>query len=279
VTVDLTGQGPIGVVTAGGSGWVVLADSGHLAEVDLAAGAEVQSTVVGAGATHVAVDARGIYVGRFEASGGREALVVVERADGTVSGIPVGPLESVSTGDGTIWALEKTGTIDIIDATSRKLTRSTSVHIDPDAHAEAVPGAGSLWVSGDRTPVHRVDPTAAQVTADIETGGGIPLAFSDGLLWGARADELWAIDPKTNSISRRVPLDDLIEILALDVDGNDAWIAARRPGRIGTVVHLDVTSEEVTEQFTVSLPAGVAIENGRVWVTNYDTNELLGFDR
>lgn len=277
--VALTGQGPIGLDLAGDRAWVVLPDSGDLAEVDLASATEVRSIAVGTGGSHVAVGSRAIYVGRFDASGGGETLVVVEPTTGEVSGISVGPLESVSVDGETVWALEKTGTIQIIDAKTRAITGSTSVHIDPDAHAEAVPGAGSLWISGDRTPVHRIDPKTAKVVADIETGGGIPLAFSDGLIWGARADELWAIDPASDEVSRRVPLANLIEILALDVDGDEAWLAVRHPGRVGAVVRLDVATEQVVAEFSVSLPAGVAIDASHVWVTSYDTNELLGFER
>jgi hypothetical protein len=90
---------------------------------------------------------------------------------------------------------------------------------------------------------------------------------------------VWAIDPKSNRITRRVPLDDLSEILALDIDADEAWIAARRPGRIGTVVQLDLKTAQVVSKHAVSLPAGVRITPDRAWVTSYDTNELVGFDR
>jgi hypothetical protein len=205
--------------------------------------------------------------------------VLIDPASGDVTGIQLGPLESVSIDVDTVWVLEKNGTIRIIDAASGKEHGTASVHLDADAHSEAVPADGALWVSGDRTPVHRIDGASAEVGPDIDTGGGIPLAFDGGLVWGARADEAWAIDPASATVSRRVPLDGLAEILAMDVDGDDAWIAARKPGRIGVVVRVDLATGHAADEFAVSLPAGVVIDGDRVWVTSYDTNELLGFER
>jgi hypothetical protein len=278
-TVKLTGAGPIGVDLADDRAWVVLPDSGDLSEVDLASGREVRSIRVGPGGSHVAVGPDAVYVGRFDTSDGGPSLVVVNRDSGAVSGLELGPLESVSYGEGTVWGLEKSGAIRIVDAATGKVTGSASVHIDADAHAEAVPGAGALWVSGDRTPVHRIDPVSGEVDPDIETGGGIPLSFANGLVWGARPDELWAIDPASSTVARRIPITDVAEILALDVDGNEAWIAARRPGRIGVVVRLDLATGLVVSMAAVSLPAGVALTATHAWVTSYDTAELLGFDR
>ena len=51
-----------------------------------------------------------------------------------------------------------------------------------------------------------------------------------GLVWGARADELWAIDPATSAVTRRYPLTDVSEILDLDIEGDDAWIAGPSSG-------------------------------------------------
>ena len=228
--------------------------------------------------THVAIGDDAVYASRIDDSGGG-SLVIVDPLTGERSGIPLAPLESVSVDGATLWALEKNGTIQIIDAPSGDVRASASVHLDADAHSEAVPGGGALWVSGDRTPVHRIDPTTATVGPDIETGGGIPLAFDGGLVWGARADEAWAIDPASESVTRRVPLVGLAEILAMDVAGDDAWIAARKPGRVGVVVRVDLATGENIDEFAVSLPAGVVIAEDAVWVTSYETNELLRFER
>ena len=71
----------------------------------------------------------------------------------------------------------------------------------------------------------------------------------------------------------------LIEILAVDIEGDEAWIAARRPGYVGTLLRLDLASGEVVGEYPVSLPSAVRIGPDRVWVASYETKELLGFER
>ena len=183
--------------------------------------------------------------------------------------------------DSSLWAFLKTGEVSLIDRATGEATGSVTVHVDQDAHMDALAGAGSVWVSGDRTPVHRISGPKPHIVADIETGGGIPLAFAGGLVWGARPDELWAIDPETNTVTRRVPLENVDEILALDIDADadQAWIAARRPGRVGTVIALDMGTGAVIGETPVSLPAGVRLTPEHAWVTDYDTDSLVGIAR
>lgn len=70
-----------------------------------------------------------------------------------------------------------------------------------------------------------------------------------------------------------------MEVLAIDVVGEEAWIAARRPGYVGVVLQVQLDTGLVVKEARVSLPAGVAIADDVVWVTSYETNELIGFDR
>ena len=90
---------------------------------------------------------------------------------------------------------------------------------------------------------------------------------------------LWAIDPATNRVSLEVPLADVAEILALDVDGQEAWIALRRPGRIGMVIRVEIPGGRLLGEAPVALPAAVELSADRAWVTNYDGDEVLGFAR
>ncbi len=157
---------------------------------------------------------------------------------------------------------------------------SVQIAVDANTHMDLLAGGGVRWASSDATPIRRIAADAT-VAATIETGGGIPLAFADGLVWGARPDEMWAIDPATNTVTRRVALVDIDEILALDVasDGSEAWIAARRPGRVGTVVRIELPSGRVLAEFPVSLPAAVELTADRAWVTDYDTSAVFSFAR
>lgn len=280
VEIALGGRGPIGLDVTGDRAWVVLTDSGDLVEVDLAGRRVVRTIPVGTGGSQVvATDDGEVYVGRFDTGGVGEHLAVVDSATGAVRGIDVGPVGGLAIEGSSVWAFLKTGAVTLIDRATGDVLGARTVHVDQDAHMDAVAGAGSVWVSGDRTPVHRISGPEPHLVADIETGGGIPLAFEGGLVWGARPEEVWAIDPGTNTVSRRIPLAAVDEILALAIDGEQAWIAARRPGRIGTVIAIDLASGSVIAETPISLPAGVRLTADRAWVTDYETNRLVGIAR
>jgi hypothetical protein len=279
IHIALGGRGPIGLDIVGDRAWAVLTDSGDLVEVDLSGQTVARTIAVGTGGSQVVATEDGIvYVGRFDTGGVGEYIAIVDATTGEVGGIDVGPVGGLTVDDGQLWALLKTGAVVLIDRATGETAGSQTVHVDQDAHMDAVAGAGSVWVSGDRTPVHRISGPEPHVVADIETDGGIPLAYAGGLVWGARPDELWAIDPASNTVTRRVPLTAVDEILALDidVDAGEAWIAIRRAGRAGSVIAVDLGSEAVIGETPVSLPAGVRLTADRAWVTDYDTDELVG---
>src|SRR5256885_9309247 len=102
---------------------------------------------------------------------------------------------------------------------------------------EVVAVGREAFVSSDHTPLRRVALGTMKVTATIDVGGGIPFVVRDGLVWGARPDAIWALDPKTNRLVPTIPLDDGREILALDIPGTEAWIGAPR-ARTGYVLRL-----------------------------------------
>ena len=80
-------------------------------------------------------------------------------------------------------------------------------------------------------------------------------------------------------VVREIPLEGVIEVLAVDVQGDEAWLAIRHPGHVGAVLRLDLADGEVVEEHAVSLPAAAKMAPGRAWVASYLTNELLGFAR
>jgi hypothetical protein len=278
--IELSGRGPIGIALDGDVAWIVAPDSGHLVSVDLEAGRELASYEIGTAGTHLVVGDGPVFVARFDTGRAGEHLTIVRPDDGEISGIETGPLGGLApAGDGRLWALEKAGAILLVDPGGRRVVDRLAVGIGQNEHIEVVAGADSAWVGSDNTRVWRVNGPDLEIAAELDVGGGIPLVFRDGLVWGGRADELWAIDPTTNEVSRQVPLTGLIEILALDIADGEAWIAARRPGYVGTVIALDLASGTILSEFDVSLPAGVAITPTEVWVTNAQSNELLGLPR
>ena len=280
-SIALEGDGPIGLAVDGATAWVITADGGELLAVDLSGAAAQRSFVVGPWGTHVLVGGPDeILVARFDTGGTGQPLATVDPGTGVVGGVATGPLAGFDlTPDGRLWNLGTEGEIVVVDAARTQVVGRTSIDVNPNEHLDGVAGAGSFWASSDTTPVRRLDGEQPAVSATVETGGGIPLAFANGLVWGARADELWGIDPVTNQLGHRIPLDGLIEILDLDVAGERAWIAARKPGRIGVVVGIDLATGNPVGEARVSLPAGVVIAGDRVWVTNYDGDELIGIDQ
>ena len=281
VRIALSGAAPDAIALDGDTAWVLTGEGGTLLEVDLAAGAERRAIDVGFGATHLALPLPGIAaVGRFDDSGTGGVCVLVALATGTVAPIRTAELGSLTAGDaGIVWALEKADRLVKIDAATGDILGSTGVDVGENVHVEVRWAGGAAWVGSDGLPVVRVDGEDLDDQQTIEVDQGIPFLFEGGQLWGAGPSQLWSIDPATGEITRRIALEDLIEILALDIEGDEAWIAARHPGYVGTLVHLDLPSGEVRDELAVDLPAAVEIAPERVWVASYTTNELLGFAR
>jgi hypothetical protein len=89
---------------------------------------------------------------------------------------------------------------------------------------------------------------------------------------------VWAVDPSSNEIRLRLPLENTIETLSLAVAGDALWVGARRPGFVGVVLRVDLASRRVTGEAAVGLPARVLYAFGDVWVVDWDANSLLRFD-
>lgn len=281
VRIALSGAAPDAIVLDGGTAWVLTGEGGTLLEVDLLAGREIRAIDVGFGATHLALPLPGVAaVGRFDNSGTGGYTVLVDLAAGTVSPVGTGEVGALDAGEsGTVWVLEKADRLVQVDGVTGEIVDSTAVEVGENVHVEVRWAGGAAWVGSDGLPLVRVDGADLTDHHTIELDEGIPFLFAEGLLWGAGPSQLWALDPATSEISRRIALENLIEILALDLEGDEAWIAARRPGHVGTVLRLDLATGEVVDEVPVDLPAAIRMAPDRVWVASYSTNELLGLAR
>jgi hypothetical protein len=281
IRIALSGAAPDAIALDGETAWVLAGEGGLLMQVDLAARREVGATVVGFGPTHLALPFPGTAaVGRFDDTTTGAYCLLVDLGSGDLRRVTTGELGGLVGGEaGTVWALEKADRAVHIDAISGKVMASIAVEVGKNVHTEIQWGAGSVWVGSDGLPVVRIDDGGATERTTIPVASGIPFAFEGGLVWGAGPTEVWAIDPTTNGISRRIPLARVSEILALDVDGDDAWLAVRRPGHVGAVLRMDLSSGAVLGEYAVSLPAAVRLGAGHAWVASYLSNELLGFPR
>jgi hypothetical protein len=276
-TIEVAG-GPLGLDVADGHAWVVATDAGQLIDVDLVTGSTTPMDIGSSPNWVKVIDDRRLVLSRYGTTPGRATLEIIDVTDGHVTPIAADPIDGLDVDDRGIWAFAKGGTVLAAD-TDGKIVGQTPVDITENEHMDLVGTGGAVFASSDSTPVRRVDREPIAVSATIETGGGVPFVADDGLVWGARHDELWAIDPAAGAVTRRFPLTDVSEILDLDVEGDDAWIAVRHPGRIGAVIRLDLATGEEVADIPAELPAAVVIAGDRTWVTDYEAGALLGFDR
>lgn len=281
IRIPLSGAAPDAILLDGDRAWVLAGEGGTLMDVDLAAGRELRSIDVGFGATHLAMPDPGrIAVARFDDSGNGSFLVIVDVATETVTGVETGALGGLAGGtDGVVWALEKADRLLRVDTRTGRVIDDVVVDIGENVHLEVQWGEGSAWVGSDGGRMLRIAGTEPAVEATIAVPTGIPFLVDEGLVWGAGPTELWALDPATNDVVRHVPLEGVIEILGLDVEGDEAWLAVRRAGRIGRVLRLDTATGEVIGEHAVELPAAVRIAPDRAWVASYLDNTLVGFPR
>ena len=281
IRIPLSGAAPDAILLDGTRAWVLTGEGGTLLEVDLAARREVRAIEIGFGPTHLGMpDAGLIAVARFDDSSLGAYLALVDLASGRVTGVETRELGALAAGDdGVAWALEKADRLLKVDTRSGEVVGDVAVDVGEEVHVEVQWAAGSAWVGSDATPTVRIAGDDLAIQATIEVPGGIPFVVRDGLVWGGGPASVWAIDPATNAIAREVPLGDVIEILGMDVDGDEGWLAVRRGGRAGRVLRLDLASGRVLEEHRVELPAAVRLAPDRAWVASYLSNELLGFPR
>lgn len=281
VRIPLSGDGPIDVEIVGHEAWVLASDSGELLRVDLANHLEIGSLKVGSLPTVLEVsEDRLAFIGDVDGPNG-EHLLVADPIRGTVDGIVTGAPSGIAFGlNGSVLSMDRTGLVSQIDPATGATVDRVSVVVDPNEHMDIVDAYGAAWVSSDSQPLTVIAPQPRLViSSTINVGGGIPFVFRDPLIWGARPDEVWAIDIDTNEVEHQVPLHDLIEILALDIADGEAWIAARRPGYVGIVIRLALATGQVEGEWPVSLPASVKVVGDFVWVASYETDELVGIPR
>jgi hypothetical protein len=164
--------------------------------------------------------------------GDGEHLVVVDPVTGGRKDVATGPLGALALADdGYPLALAKADRLLRIDPTTLQAVDRSAVDVN-DEHMEVVVAAGAAWVASDHTPLRRLSLPDLSIDATLDVGGGIPFVLRDPLIWG-RAPASYGPSSRARCRSNGTfELPGVTEVLALDVDGNDAWVAVRR-GRAG----------------------------------------------
>lgn len=142
-------------------------------------------------------------------------------------------------------------------------------------------GFGSVWVGSSlhRTLV-RINPATNETLATISLGTGASgLAVGEGAVWavgggdaanGPLAGEafLMRIDPRTNTVSARLPLEGAYGVA---VGRGAIWVASARDH----LWRVDPARMEVTARIAIDQPLGVAATADAVWVTGGRGAEMV----
>ncbi len=122
-----------------------------------------------------------------------------------------------------------------------------------------------VWVINRDLSVSRIDPASNRVVARIKDLKAVNIAAGDGEVWVVAEDGLAEIDPGTNKVVRRVPMD--LEFLSsLAVGGGAVWVADPEGGRVWRV---DTDAKQAPRPIQLDTwVSGVAFGEGAVWATN-----------
>jgi streptogramin lyase len=273
--IDLGGAEPYGLAIKGNNVWAVSYQAGTLSKVDPSS-AKVTATVRLGGAASVLATGDALWVAGY---GGPSdsAVYRIDPADGSTKAT-VRPGEvccDLTEGEhGEVWVMDPSGWLSRIDPGTNAVTKRFPVTVDRNAHSNVVYAGGALWLASDTTKLFRIDP-ANGTTTTIDVGGGVPFVARDGLLWGASATQLWAVDEATGALARTVPLKNSSEVLSLELGLGAIWVGIRHPGRIGAVLRLDPSSGAVIDEISdIGIPARIGIGFGSAWITDSGSSSL-----
>jgi streptogramin lyase len=201
-----------------------------------------------------------------------------------VATIPVGEFRvDLTTGYGAVWAAAS-GTVNRIDPQTNQV--SATIQPAPTLGLNGIAaGAGSVWVSSaDDETIFRIDPGTNQVIAAIQVDlalqqmavtedavwvTGLKLTRTDDGVWVASPSNpgLTRIDPITNEVSARIPLDCGTRNVA--VDDTAIWV----PCDVAPVVYrIDPLTNQVLARIAIpDRSRHIASDSNAVWVTTGNT--------
>ena len=272
--IDIGGSQAIGLTVDDTSVWAVSFDNSTIAKVDPAT--NIVSDVVdieGSGASALAGGPH-VWVAGYGPPAGTNLYRIDAATAMMTARYGVGELCcDLSTGGGSLWAVNPSGFLLQVDSSTGDLVQQVPITIDRNAHTNAVYSQGYVWFASDTTSLSRLDPATGAIDS-FDVGGGVPFVSRDGLLWGASAHEVWAVGAD-GVVAERLPLADSIEVLSLEVVGPDLWVGIRHPGRVGAVLRIKRSTEVVRQEFDdVDIPARMVVGFGSLWITDSGSSNL-----
>jgi peptide/nickel transport system substrate-binding protein len=175
-----------------------------------------------------------------------------------------------------------------IDARSDRVTGAVPVGARPGAVAF---GSGSLWVANlDDQTVSRIDPRTLRTLRTIPVvGPPTGIAASAGGVWvvesnlnpdvgqGTSSVLVGRVEPEFDTLGPPVPIGNVVPSGpgAIAAQGNSVWVAPST----GLLTHLNATTGEVGPQLNPNAsPAGIALGDGAIWLTDTEANNVVRVD-
>lgn len=272
--IEIGGGEALGLTINDTSVWAVSFETSTIAKVDPTTNAVIDVVdIEGNAATALAIGAD-VWVAGYGSAAATNLYRIDAESATLISRFGMGELCcDLSFGGESLWAVDPSGRLLLIDPLTGDLLNEFPITIDRNAHTNAVYSEGHVWVASDTTGLSRVDPSSGAIET-FDVGGGVPFIVRDGLLWGASANELWAVDAD-GVVVERIALVDSIEVLSLEVNGSDVWVGIRHPGYVGAVLRIERATGVVLQEFDeIDIPARMVIGFGSLWVTESGGSEL-----
>ena len=153
-------------------------------------------------------------------------------------------------------------------------------------------GAGALWVVGS-DEIYRIDLAGDTVTASIPVGatgsgpGGV--AVGAGAVWVPVAvpGVLWGINPKTNKVAARIPLDGPLRgSISVSATRDAVWVACCGESGLGAsasggrLLRIDPRRKRVVADIALpASPVAVAADASAAWVATAGGQVLMVSER
>jgi streptogramin lyase len=266
--IELPGKEAYGLATNSDAVWAIAYQAGALSKIDPQTSTVAVNIPLAGAASVLAMDDV-LWVAGYGGPTDSHLYRIDAQTGRVAATIETGELCcDLTSGGGSIWTVDPNGSVIRIDPATNQVAQHIPVTIDRNAHTNAVFAGGALWVSSDTTKLFRVDPNSAVATS-FDVGGGVPFLAENGLVWGASPTGLWAVDEKTGTLARQIPLTNSTEVMSLGLGYGSIWVGIRHPGRVGAVLRLDQsTGAQIDELTDVDIPARIAVGFGSVWITD-----------
>jgi DNA-binding beta-propeller fold protein YncE len=284
-TIPVAGS-PSGLIHAAGSLWVARHRAGTVARIDPATNRIVAQVPISSGLpTRFAFGAEGLWLENYSDS----TVAQIDPATNRVIAQVAGAGENccaVAVGAGSIWAQQgdPPNVLTRIDAATKKVSATIAVR----NFFGVLFAYDSAWGTSGSNVV-RIDPHTNAVVARVSVPGLSATSLDTDLPWmAAGANGIWVsagrsvarIDPTTNRLVAVIPIVGVESRTWSFVAASDnaVWVVGPRRDGSARLWRIDPATNAVVGELLLSKTSsveGLAVGEGAVWVSLFDTNKVL----